>query len=443
MQPGKTMKHTHFKKLAVGLQAIKTVSFLRQNFARGILASIFCQKYPRNGIFACIAAIMILPGLLPWPHIRPLPQDNKPFGSRAFLPVNASLVTPASFASGGDTSFPLNFTATGNREDDCFAVADTFGGSKFIAPASRAIVAAFLPGYLGDGSKKERGPVSFDRGRVKIQTIYGPVPLAAVRPATLPPTLNADILQTEFFTAAAGRYNPFSLRHAEIAYKTGPHSKPDNVDSDPPVCTASRYNDIEVIRQLLDGLGGPHTGMGPDSKAERYQRFVEHYAEKYNLASALVFAIMQTESNFNPLAVSPGSAVGLMQIVPDTAGNDVYRFLMGDHGSPSVEALFSPEHNIRYGAAYLHLLGRRYFGQVKNPTSRQMCVIAAYNGGPGAVSRLFAPAWDEAQEKINSLTPSEVYATLTTEMPNQETRRYVELVLARIRDYSMLRTISY
>jgi membrane-bound lytic murein transglycosylase C len=193
---------------------------------------------------------------------------------------------------------------------------------------------------------------------------------------------------------------------------------------------------VADIRRLFLGINMPAPGAYEGANAGRYQGYISLYAEKYDLAAALMLAIMHTESNFNPFAVSPNQAVGLMQIVPDTAGNEVYRYLMGTHGTPSVETLFSPEFNIKYGATYLHLLGRRYFAGVINTASRQLCVIAAYNGGPNAVLRMFDPDPELALERINSLTAKEVYSALTTGMPSEETRRYVEIVMARLKDYS-------
>ncbi|MDR2077190.1 MAG: transglycosylase SLT domain-containing protein [Desulfovibrio sp.] len=197
-------------------------------------------------------------------------------------------------------------------------------------------------------------------------------------------------------------------------------------------CNLSDRTDSAAVRRLVADLNL----AGLSGRAGKYRSLAEAYARKYALAPSLVLAIMHTESNFNPQAVSAGSALGLMQIVPETAGNEVHRYLKGAHGVPSVETLFSPENNIHYGTAYLHLLARRYFHEVLNPASREMCIIAAYNGGPGAVLRLFDPDRDAAVARINALTPDQLYTALTTRMPNPETRRYVEVVLAHQRTYA-------
>ena len=173
------------------------------------------------------------------------------------------------------------------------------------------------------------------------------------------------------------------------------------------------------------------------ARAAKYSATIKHYSAKYGLPVSLVKGIMQAESNFNPFAVSHQQALGLMQVVPATAGGEVYAYLTGFRGQPSADLLLQPETNIQYGTTYLHLLSSRYFHGVFNKTSRELCVIAAYNGGPGAVIRLFGTETEDAAIAINALTPEEVYTTLTSKMPSQETRQYVSIVLGHARNYSL------
>ncbi|MFC1814544.1 murein transglycosylase domain-containing protein [Thermodesulfobacteriota bacterium] len=109
-----------------------------------------------------------------------------------------------------------------------------------------------------------------------------------------------------------------------------------------------------------------------------------------------LYAIMKTESDFNPYALSHAPAFGLMQIVPATAGRDVSIYLEKE-GLPSDKFLFNPENNIKYGATYLHLLNYKYFKEINNPVSREYCVIAAYNTGAGNVLRTFDRAGSRHQ----------------------------------------------
>lgn len=170
-------------------------------------------------------------------------------------------------------------------------------------------------------------------------------------------------------------------------------------------------------------------------KASNYQEYVERFADRYALPPSLVYAIMHIESSFNPVAVSSANALGLMQVVPQTAGGEVYAYLNGDKGIPKPEVLFTPEKNIQYGTTYLHLLNSRHFKQVKDPISRELCIIAAYNGGPGAVYRVFSRDKNVAFEEINKLTPAELYTTLTTRIRSEETRDYLARVVNAKNDY--------
>lgn len=97
-------------------------------------------------------------------------------------------------------------------------------------------------------------------------------------------------------------------------------------------------------------------------------RFVEAVAPEYQLAPALVLAVVATESNFNASAVSPKNAIGLMQLIPDTAR----RFGVRDP--------LDPAQNLRGGMAYLRWLLAYFEGDIT-------LAAAAYNAGERAVER--------------------------------------------------------
>jgi membrane-bound lytic murein transglycosylase C len=163
-------------------------------------------------------------------------------------------------------------------------------------------------------------------------------------------------------------------------------------------------------------------------RAQKYRPLVERFAERFTVSKNLVYAIMKTESDFNPFAVSDAPAFGLMQIVPETAGRDVHTYL-NRNGLPSRNFLFNPDNNIEYGTAYLHLLYQKYLTGIHNPVSREYCVIAAYNTGPGNVLRTFDRDRKRAPARINSLDPLDVYNKLRRKLPHAETRRYLAKVM--------------
>ncbi len=163
-------------------------------------------------------------------------------------------------------------------------------------------------------------------------------------------------------------------------------------------------------------------------RAQKYRPLVERFAERFTVSKNLVYAIMKTESDFNPFAVSDAPAFGLMQIVPETAGRDVQNYL-NRKGLPSRNFLFNPENNIEYGTAYLHLLYYKYLNDIHNPVSREYCVIAAYNTGAGNVLRTFHRDRKRAPERINSLDPLNVFNKLRYKLPHDESRRYLTKVM--------------
>ena len=118
-------------------------------------------------------------------------------------------------------------------------------------------------------------------------------------------------------------------------------------------------------------------------------------ALKHSVPAALVRSIMAAESNFNPSVVSKRGAIGLMQLMPNTAK---------EYGiDPNI-----PAQNVDGGAHYLRVLMNRY----RNSADMLRRVIAAYNAGPGAVDR---------------------YRGVP---PYRETRTYVVRVLGNLRRFS-------
>ena len=129
----------------------------------------------------------------------------------------------------------------------------------------------------------------------------------------------------------------------------------------------------------------------PPNAPPQIVRFVSLVAPDFKLSPDLVLAVMAAESNFDPLAVSPKNAQGLMQLTPDTAT----RF--------SVRRLTDPAQNIRGGMAYLRWLLAYFEGDLA-------LTLAAYNAGERAV------------ERYRGIPP---YA---------ETRRYVSRIIAALGD---------
>jgi soluble lytic murein transglycosylase len=119
---------------------------------------------------------------------------------------------------------------------------------------------------------------------------------------------------------------------------------------------------------------------------------VSQCASQFNLDEALIHAVIKAESGYNPRAVSNKGAMGIMQLIPETARD------------MQVNDPFNPEENIRGGSRYLRLMLDEFGGNLD-------FAIAAYNAGPNAVRR-------------HGGIP-----------PYQETRTYVERVKRFLQSY--------
>ncbi|MGC9422193.1 membrane-bound lytic murein transglycosylase MltC [Vibrio sp.] len=170
-------------------------------------------------------------------------------------------------------------------------------------------------------------------------------------------------------------------------------------------------------------------------RSYQYADIVRRASRKYDIPEDLIYAIIKTESSFNPYAVSWANAYGLMQVVPKTAGRDVFNLVKNRAGEPSPEYLFNPENNIDTGTAYFYLLKNRYLKDVRHPLSLEYSMISAYNGGAGGVLRTFHRDRQRAMNDLNRLQPNQVYWALTKKHPNAEARRYLEKVTRYKQDF--------
>jgi soluble lytic murein transglycosylase len=134
-----------------------------------------------------------------------------------------------------------------------------------------------------------------------------------------------------------------------------------------------------------------------------------------NLPRGLLWAVMRQESGFDPDVVSPARAVGLMQIMPDTA-----RPIADELALPRDDArLTSPSYAIRVGARILRKLLDQFHGSVP-------LAVAAYNGGADSVDRWL------------SRSPAMQLDTFVERIPFKETRDYVARVMGNLARYGYL-----
>ncbi len=171
-------------------------------------------------------------------------------------------------------------------------------------------------------------------------------------------------------------------------------------------------------------------------RAARFSRYIEAASQEFGVDLNLLYAIAETESHFNPFAVSRTGALGVMQIMPDRAGRDAIKLLTGVDRQPSYQELTDPKTNIRLGAAYLAMLQQHYLKEIEHPRSREYAVIAAYNGGANRAISVFADNKTRAVNAINALPPQMVYDSIKRRHASAETRGYIEKVTTAKSRYS-------
>jgi soluble lytic murein transglycosylase-like protein len=117
-----------------------------------------------------------------------------------------------------------------------------------------------------------------------------------------------------------------------------------------------------------------------------YDDLIAEAAEKYNLDPVMIHAVMQTESAFNALAISPVGALGLMQLMPEVAAE------LG------ADDPMDPRQNIMAGSRYLRQLLDAHRGNIK-------LALASYNAGPGNVAKYGGtPPFKETRNYVKKVT---------------------------------------
>ena len=172
-------------------------------------------------------------------------------------------------------------------------------------------------------------------------------------------------------------------------------------------------------------------------RAEKFKDMVKTHAAAYAVDAPLIYAIMEQESSFNPVAQSWVPAYGLMQLVPKSGGRDAYRYVHKTDAIPSADFLFDPDNNIQLGTGYLKLLMSTTFKKIEDYRCRMLCAIAAYNTGAGNVSRAINGTTNisKAIPTINTMSYDQLFEHLKKSLPHAETQDYIQKVTSKMEKY--------
>tara|TARA_B110000495_G_C23031694_1_gene614693 strand:- start:1235 stop:2506 length:1272 start_codon:yes stop_codon:yes gene_type:complete len=183
--------------------------------------------------------------------------------------------------------------------------------------------------------------------------------------------------------------------------------------------------------------------MKPDhisTRAKEYKKEVLKQSKRFNIDPIIAFAVMETESAFNPKAKSHIPAYGLMQLVPKSGARDAYLFVYKKDKFVGGDYLFRPSNNIELGCAYLSKIRHQYFKSIKDDEKAYICAIPAYNTGIGNVAKALTgkTKLKPASMKANSLTPKQLYNKLHKDLKYKEARDYLERVWTKKDKYSKM-----
>lgn len=105
----------------------------------------------------------------------------------------------------------------------------------------------------------------------------------------------------------------------------------------------------------------------------KYSEYVDKYSKEYNVDAKMIYSIIKAESNFNEKVKSTSGAIGLMQVMEDTANE------IAQKNNIVLQNLYDPETNIKIGTKY-------YSNLLANYNNNMLLALSAYNAGMGTVN---------------------------------------------------------
>ncbi|HTG31821.1 MAG TPA: lytic transglycosylase domain-containing protein [Thermoanaerobaculia bacterium] len=273
----------------------------------------------------------------------------------------------------------------------------------------RAFSTLFAP-VLSQVRQLGRGSNTFCVGTFALSLVnlstLGMQPAAPALPAVRPPALQAHAAAPAPATPATSIASPTPATAAPAPTVASPLTaapapveapKPAVVPQKPTVPAVAHVavpkpevlkpvDEVERLRKAADLLVQVNTALGEPQSP--YGKIIYDVAIRHSINPHLVAALIHVESSFNPRAVSPKGAYGLMQLLPETAR----RF-----GLTKKKDLYDPKKNLEAGVRYLKWLANRFGGDAQK-------ILAAYNAGEGAVQRFGGiPPYQETQSYVQKI----------------------------------------
>jgi len=176
-------------------------------------------------------------------------------------------------------------------------------------------------------------------------------------------------------------------------------------------------------------------------RANQFRDEVDAQAKRFGVDPALAFAVIHTESYFNPKAKSYVPAYGLMQLVPRSGARDAYLYVYKKDKLLDEDYLYNASNNVELGCGYLKKIRDVYFKNVKDDETAAFLTIAAYNTGVGNVAKAMTGTTKltPTAEAANGMSSINTYNRLMKKLPYDETKSYLDKVSERRKLYASWR----
>ncbi len=339
-----------------------------------------------------------------------------------------------------------------NKQYEEYVKAEKEAYSKFVKEMS----AKWGEGNVAESTRKDwveysdngnsRSIVDFESGEATVEVVT--TPGKNVNREELEKTVKILILnkgKTKDYDSSVEKAEPLSeepVLQGLVETPSGEVVDENNVDESVKEIVENAVVEVKTVKDP-DGNERQITSVSfeliPDHirvRAEKFADQVSKYCGQFSVEPSLAYAVIQTESSFNPKAKSYVPAYGLMQIVPASAGADCAQSLKKNFSKPTANYLYDPDNNIEMGVHYLYLLRKRYFKDVNDEKKQELCVIASYNTGAGNLARALRGDTNikKAIPQINEMSYDELFAYLKKNLL-KETQNYIVNVTERANNF--------